>query len=229
MGFDYRVGYEYELAHRENLRGALGTPVTVVSVLGAALGTMFSSLRDGTPVGFEVIVFWILFAVALTLLVKTVYHLARSLHGHTYKAIESPSRLRAHHEALRDWHEKYGDGRLRGDREFDEYLESKYADATEHNQRINDYRSDQLFLGQRWMIFTAIVTGLAAMAFVANQQLRDKTPERLILVPETHANRSVPTMANPNTSPPPPKPTPPPLRDIREGHIPRPTSPTPRP
>jgi hypothetical protein len=38
MSFDYRHGYEYELAHRENLHGALGTPITVVSLLGASVG-----------------------------------------------------------------------------------------------------------------------------------------------------------------------------------------------
>src|SRR4051812_19876388 len=125
MSFDYRHGYEYELAHREKLRGALGTPITVVSLLGAAVGTMLSGLRDDA-VGSDTVVFWILAAVALILLVKSVYHLARSLHGHTYKAIESPARLRRHHEELCAWHETYGEGRLRGDREFEGYLEKSY-------------------------------------------------------------------------------------------------------
>jgi len=34
------------------------------------------------------------------------------------------------------------------------------------------------------MIFTAIATGLAALAFLTNQEIREKQPDRIILVRE---------------------------------------------
>jgi hypothetical protein len=221
MSFDYRHGYDYELAHRENLHGALGTPITVVSLLGASVGAMLNGLRAET-VGVDVVVFWGLALAAMILLVKSVYHLARSMHGHTYVAIGSPTRLRAHHEALQAWHETHGEGRLRGDREFEEFLENAYAEAAEHNQRINEYRGDQLFLGRRWMIFAAVGTVLSALTFLVNQQVREKPPEEIVVVAQHPSVRSEAPMSQNPKNPVPPKPTPPPLREIREGHVPRP-------
>ena len=104
-----------------------------------------------------------------------------------------------------------------------EYLEKTYAEATEHNQRINEYRGDQLYLGQRWMIVAAIATGAAWTAFVANQQLHDEPPQRVV-VTELHLDRSQAPMSSKPATPPPPKPEPPPLRDLRQGHVPRPSS-----
>ena len=222
MAYDYRNGYEHELARREALGGALGTPVTIVSLLAAALAAMLGGLRDDA-IGLDVAAFWAVAAVALIFLIRSVDHLARSLHGHTYKAIESPLRLRRHHDELRAWHQQYGEGPLRGDREFAEYLEKTYAEATEHNQRINEYRGDQLYLGQRWMIVAAIATGAAWTACVANQQLHDEPPQRVV-VTELHLDRSQAPMSSKPATPPPPKPEPPPLRDLRQGHVPRPSS-----
>lgn len=221
MSFDYRHGYEYELAHRENLHGALGTPITVVSLLGASVGAMLNGLRAET-VGVDVVVFWVLAFGAVILLVKSVYHLARSMHGHAYKAIESPSRLRAVHAALRAWHEAHGQGRLLGDREFEDMLEKAYAEAAEHNQRINEYRSDQLFLGRRWMISAAVATALSALTFLVNQQVREKSPEEIVIVAQRPSTRSEASMSQNPTKPVPPKPVFPPLREIREGHVPKP-------
>lgn len=224
MGFDYRQGYEHELAHRENLHGALGTPITVVSLLGASVGAMLNGLR-AESVGADVILFWVLAVAAVILLVKSVYHLARSMHGHTYMVIESPARLRVHHNELRAWHEAHGQGRLRGDREFEEFLEKAYSDATEHNQQINVYRSDQLFLGRRWMILAAVMTGISALSFLVNQQVREKSPEQVVIVSQSTLDGSEPHMSQNPTKPVPPKPTPPPLRELREGHVPRPPPP----
>ncbi|HET7463993.1 MAG TPA: hypothetical protein VFJ82_22245 [Longimicrobium sp.] len=221
MSFDYQHSYEYEFAHRESLHDTLGTPVTIVSLLGASVGAMLGGLR-GPGVGADVLAFWVLASATLVLLVKSVYHFARSMHGHTYMAVDSPARLRRHHNELRDWHEAYGQGRLRGDREFEEYLERAYAEATEHNQRVNEYRGDQLYLGRRWMIFAAVATGMSAIPFLVNQQVREKTPEQFVIVTKDLPDRSAPKMSQIPTQPIPPKPVPPPLREIREGHVPRP-------
>ncbi|HEU4557046.1 MAG TPA: hypothetical protein VFS20_04325, partial [Longimicrobium sp.] len=96
----------------------------------------------------------------------------------------------AHHDALRAWHEEHGEGRLRGDREFEDFLENTYATAADHNQRINEYRSDQLFLGRRWMIFAAVVIGFSGLTFVVNQQLREKPPEQFVIVDQRLPTRS---------------------------------------
>jgi hypothetical protein len=221
MSFDYRHGYEYELIQRENLHGALGTPITVVSLLGASVGAMLNGLRAET-VSADVVVFWVLALAAVTLLVKSVYHLARSMHGHIYMAIQSPARLRTQHAALQAWHEAHGQGRLLGDREFEDFLEKAYAEAAEHNQRINEYRGDQLFLGRRWMIFAAVATGLSALTFLVNQQVREKPPEEIVVVAQRPSVRSEAPMSQNPKNPVPPKPTLPPLREIREGHVPRP-------
>jgi ABC-type nickel/cobalt efflux system permease component RcnA len=183
MGLDFRREYEYQLSQREELRAALSTPISIVSVVGGVLGAMLLGVRGGSAYP-EVVSFWILATVGVIVLIRAVYHLARSLHGHTYMLVGSPQALREHQRRLRAWHADHGNGHLAGDHEFDEYLAEAYAVATTYNERLNVYRGDQLFLGQRWMIRAAVATGLASAAFVVNQQLRPKQPERILVTAE---------------------------------------------
>jgi hypothetical protein len=136
--------YHREFSERERLHTALSTPIGLLSIVGALLGYMFQNVRGAWTI--DAIAAYILVAAAAVAVVVAVINLFHSMHGHTYKGIESPTALRNYHQDLRQWHAKYGTGPLAGDREFEEYLQSAYATAANRNQEVNAYRSDNCML-----------------------------------------------------------------------------------
>ncbi|HET6763573.1 MAG TPA: hypothetical protein VFH27_07865 [Longimicrobiaceae bacterium] len=219
MPFDYRENYHLELARRDALREAAGTPVGLLTLLGTALAFMVQKLRvesDWTTIAFAIIA-----ALAAGAIILATHHLVRALHGHTYQYIETALQLHAYHQKLRAWHVEFGNGALVADREFDDHLQMRYAETSDHNARVNEQRSQYLFLTTQRVIFAGVFTGIALLPFSANIQLRPEPPQRLEL---SNASFCVPkpgsvhvaTTAQPT---PPPKPTPSPIRSIVEGQV----------
>jgi hypothetical protein len=219
MPFDYRENYHLELARRDALREAAGTPVGLLTLLGTALAFMVQKLRienDWTTIAFAIVA-----SAAVAGIISAAYLLVRALHGHTYQSIETALQLHAYHQKLRDWHEEFGNGALVADREFDEHLQMRYAQTADHNARVNEQRSQYLFLTTQRVIFSGVFTGIALLPFSANIQLRPEPPQRLELsnlqfcLPKPG---SVHMATTPNPTPP-PKPTPSPIRNIVEGQV----------
>lgn len=136
--------------------------------------------------------------------------------------------------SLRDWHAKHGKGARAGDTEFDQYLETFYAEAATHNAAMNGIRSERLFLTNQWIIRAALLAGLAVLPLAYDLQGREKEVQRVEIVkvpswikPVREGTRmgseSRPSAGSAPQPAPPPKPVPPPLREIREGHIPKPS------
>jgi hypothetical protein len=153
-----------------------------------------------------------------------MYFLVRSYHGQTYKAMPFALEQRTYREALREWHTQYGEGPAEGDREWVEYLERLYAEAADHNAGMNLLKSEYLFRANGAIIRCAIFAVLAFVPFAAHRALSPAAPQRIEIVNQPklvlEEDKTVPQTAKP-APPPPPKPAAPPLRDLREGQIPK--------
>ncbi|MFL1482756.1 hypothetical protein [Marinobacter sp. LN3S78] len=178
MPFDYNDNYHRELDRRNELKAAVSTPVVVLALLGSLLGYMFQNYQlalDLAGVIFGILALWSIGAIGIT-----AFFLARAIHGHTYKRLEGAIILREYHQALREWHEKHGQGVPAADKEFDDYLERSYAISGDHNARLNDKRSADIFRAHRMMIYAAVLTGVTFLPFAyailyQNQNLASET------------------------------------------------------
>ncbi|MCK8515854.1 hypothetical protein M0534_05885 [Methylonatrum kenyense] len=182
MPYDYRDNYHRELARRNDLRAAVNTPVGILALMGSLLAFMFQNYRLGLDLGSA---FFGLLSLASGLAIGVgAFFLARAIHGHTYKHIECAMRLREYHQALGNWHTKYGDGKAAADKDFDDYLEQSYARAGDHNAQLNEARSADLFRAHRAMIFAAVFAGAAFLPFAYASHYQEQAPV-LVHIAET--------------------------------------------
>lgn len=182
LPFDYEDNYHRELARRNELRAAVSTPLGILTLLGSLLGFMLQRYAFSLDLGG---VLFGLLALATAVGIGTAaFFLARAIHGHTYKHIECAMRLREHHLALREWHEEYGQGKEGANSDFDEYLEKSYAIAGDHNARLNEARSADIFRAHRAMIFSGVFVGAAFLPFSYGVHDQNQEPIQVRIVDE---------------------------------------------
>jgi len=131
--------YNQELASNERLRSALSLPLGLLIAIGSLLGLMLQSLwfeRNSLAMAFYAAAFG-----SSWFFVQTMYYLVRSYHGHVYKGMPFPLTQHAYRDELREWHTKNGKGPQDGDREWEDAIEFQYAQAADHNARLNLNRS----------------------------------------------------------------------------------------
>jgi hypothetical protein len=124
------------------------------------------------------------------------------MHGHEYKQLKPAGVLRDYHKQLREWHLANGLGPFAGDREFDEYLEQSYSEASDHNQRINRERSEYLFLCNRWLIRVVMAAVLLLITFGVAVQVQSQIPrvrDRPTQISPTHQNGETHGKSSPET------------------------------
>jgi hypothetical protein len=215
--------YKHELDQRERLRAAVSVPLGLLIVIGSLLGVMLQSFWvEAGILGF---VFYLAVIGSAWFFVRTMYFLARSYHGHVYKAMPLALERWRYRDQLRDWHTKYGTGPEAGDQEFGEYLERLYAEAADHNAGINLAKSEYLFRANQSIVRCAIFTVFAFVPFTVH---RGSTPNQAQKVEIINRPRVIidqedkmPGQSTPVQQQPPPKPPAPPLRDLKEGQIPK--------
>jgi hypothetical protein len=163
MPLDYKAIYDAEFEQREHLRSALSTPIGLLTLFGGLIGYTLQKVR--LEFAWWSILFLVSTAFVAVLLGLSTYFLIRAMHGHVYRQLKPAGVLREYHRQLREWHSNNGLGPLAGDREFDEYLEKSYVEASDHNQRINRERSEYLFLCNRWLIRVVVSAVVLLIAF----------------------------------------------------------------
>jgi hypothetical protein len=223
---DFEELYYHELAERERVRSAIGVSVGVLALLGGLLGSMIQTAWIDTTVAGAAFAGLMMLSIA-SFLAALVYAV-RSYYGEPYQIMPFAMECREYRDQLIAWHTQYGDGKSAAAEEFAAYLETQYAVAAEANGWVNWRRSALLSTANR----AAILCGFAALAAFAPLVIhRAGLPDpvqkvEVIRVPTMSgqgADRMTDEKPKPSTPtpPPPPKPTPPPLRELREGQIPR--------
>ena len=139
----YKEHYQFEWDHRTHLTSSLNIPIAVATVIGSALAVMvrgFSYQADLTTNLFIVLI-----VLSATSIVVAIFFLFRALHGYEYQRIPIPSVLKNYYDELVQWHESNGSNNLTAEKEFDEYLNQKYAEAVENNSINNKRKSGYLY------------------------------------------------------------------------------------
>jgi hypothetical protein len=89
---------------------------------------------------------------------------------------------RTYRDQLRDWHTKYGNGPADGDQEFEAYLERSYAEAADHNARVNDAKSGYLFRANTFIVYCVILTVATFCFFAVHRELTPPAAQRIEIV-----------------------------------------------
>jgi hypothetical protein len=220
--------HKHELAERDRLRSAATPVIGLLVLLGGALGAMlqnawFEARPLSIAFGLAAVAAGITFLVACWLV-------ARCCHGHTYKILPSPGECRTFHLMLRDWHKNYGAGEAAADKEFDDWVEERCCEAADVNTQLNLNRSRLLYHAHTATIGCAVLILLTAVPYTVHRHalqhaLQPAQRVEIVGVPADELKRAF--MASQEQKPqppqqPPPKPVGPPLRDLREGALPKP-------
>jgi hypothetical protein len=220
--------YKYELEHNERLRAAVGVPLGLLVVIGGLLGALLQSVWFEK--GVLCVLFWLAALASALFFVQTVYLLARSYHGYTYKAMPFALDMRRYRDGLREWHKLYGAEPDEGDREYEKYLEHQYAEAADHNASQNLAKSEYLFRANAALVRCVILTAVTFVPFAIHRLSSPTVAQKIEIInrpttvnrdPEIRMpnDKAKPAPQSPPQSPP-PKPPAPPLRDLKEGQIP---------
>jgi hypothetical protein len=142
----YQQLYEVEFQRRDHLQSAVGTPLSVLVLVGTGLVLLAQKFRtDDRLLQF---VFWMSYAVAAVAFVVTVHKLIRSFHGYVYRRIPYPSQILAYYQELKAHYQAAGTPGL-ADEEFDVYLRGQYIEAGDRNSVLNVNRAAFLNQGNR--------------------------------------------------------------------------------
>lgn len=160
-GVIYRDFYREEIEHREHLRGAVGVPIALLTVLGGVLA--YYSRTFQAVDGVVTWVFAVLFGSSCYFFIRAVYLLIRSYHGYTYERIPTPAQIRQYHQDLAIYlrSTKAPDGQLAS--EFDDFLDGAYCRAAERNTYNNLAKSEYLFRATGAIIFCLALTAIAVV------------------------------------------------------------------
>jgi hypothetical protein len=172
LPLDYKAFYDAEMAQRDQLRGAVGTPIGLLTLLGALLGTMaqkYVITNDWVTIAFTTF-----FGTASYCILRGAYYLMRSYHGHVYKRMPTALELRQYRDQLISWHRQQASDEPTAEREFEDYLTDQYAKAADRNAYVNLEKSSYLFATNRAIIYAGITTALTLLAFVGNQLTAEK-------------------------------------------------------
>lgn len=156
----YRALYEAEWGRREQLGASLGTPLTVLTIVGAAFGWCYQNARVPSN-GLD----WLPSAglgLALVFFLRAVYILARSYHGYTYRQIPSASQIRAFQVELADPAHRAVTTEACST-QFDLQLIERYVEAADRNRANNDSRSDLLYRANAALLICAVLVAISAL------------------------------------------------------------------
>jgi hypothetical protein len=159
--------YDQEKTQRESLRGAIGQPVALLSIVTTLLASMFQKFQMQCSLATALFVLVFLFACIAGAVAVT--NLVRAYHGHTYKGVGSAEEIRTTRLALYEWY--IGQGKSEADAEKDllHQLDEQFSIAATHNAKVNERRSELLYLANRYIILGGAGAAFAFVPFLWNQ------------------------------------------------------------
>jgi hypothetical protein len=169
---DFQKFYDAEFERWDRLRGAVTTPLALLTLLGGVLGTMRQSLvtsDHSLPWGL----FLAAFGLALLSFVVAVYFLVRSYHGYSYRALPKPLELKKYRDGLLKHFERQDDGGAKVEAKFAAYLEGALARTADYNTVVNQTKSNYLYRATTAIILCGVLT---ALAFAPHAVLQARQP-----------------------------------------------------
>jgi hypothetical protein len=171
---DFEELYRVELAERERLRSAVAIPLGLLTIFGGAIGGIVPALWwVPSASGIALIV---LACAATISFLFALYHLIRSYHGHTYKALPFALDCKRYRDELRGWYAAQGMDTAAADAESRSYIEDQCAVAVDHNSRVNAARSAHLYQANAAVICCGLFV-LAALVPFWVHRANSTTPE----------------------------------------------------
>ena len=159
--------YDFELARKEHITGALTMPIGVVSGVGGLVAAMARTFTYRTPlVSWAFVPF--LVADVFSLVVCLVY-LARAYHQQTYEYLPLLGDLEQAEEEFRDFASYV---RSSGGTPIEDYREEfrrGIIKAADGNTRTNEARSELLRIARLWLFAVLWLTAYLGVPYVVDQ------------------------------------------------------------
>jgi hypothetical protein len=169
--------YNAELARKEQLRDALGTPVSVLIALGGLIVAMagaFSYTSASLTSAFLVLLSAdaIAFGVAL-------YYFANAYHGQEYAELNSLTTLRDHELALVKYHAALGQPATTAASAFKDFVQRRMLEAADQNRSSNVEKLGHLHKAIECLFFLLIAAALSAVPYALDQAM---SPPKILTV-----------------------------------------------
>ena len=167
--------YLFEWTRKEQLESSANLPVALLTVLAG--GVLFLVQTFPYAGNLSTTVFCVLATGSGVFQIAGIYFLIRSLHGNWYEQIPSSDKLQAYFEELEGYHEALsGTGEL-AQKDFDNYLQARLAEATVANRTNNTRTAGALHKATHSIIFALVFAGLSFIPYQAESLGREpETP-----------------------------------------------------
>lgn len=141
--------YDFEIDQKNNFASSMNMPFVALTVVGGGLSTLTTGFAYSSDrLTFCFVVFIGLGAIALLV---SLYFVLRTFLGYKYQKIPSARDLFSHLRNLEEWYLKNGEeeniAKSKAQNDYQDFIEERLADATEHNSQINIRRGEFLHLG----------------------------------------------------------------------------------
>ncbi len=161
--------YLFELSRKEQLTGRVAVLLTAVTVVGALVGFLLEAHAISTdPLS---LIFESLLMLAIFFYGSSVYYLTRLYSGYMYEAIPTPSKLKAYYQELVKFYNDNPEATGGASEKFQDYLNDRYAKATEINVLNNETKAAYHAKSLRALVFALLSLSLAAVPHLLKKSL----------------------------------------------------------
>ncbi|MGB5988962.1 MAG: hypothetical protein WBG43_04420 [Marinifilaceae bacterium] len=162
----YKSLYERENLRRDVLTNSVSIPIGIVSGVVAALVYLTTNYKYIENKLCSCI-FFILVIICVIFVLISIFYIARSLNnlvkGHSYRELALPSEMENYYHGLKACNL---DDKDKTDEEFSEYLTNEFTTYADHNIKINDSRSLDLYNAKSFLFISVIVIAFASIPYV---------------------------------------------------------------
>jgi len=178
--------YFFELNRKQYLEGALAFPAAVLTGLG---GVVFTMAQSFTYYLNPLTMFFLVFlAGAVASLVVAFVYIVRACHRSTYQLAPASNDLLAHMKKLREYYRAKEYYRsiehldAKAEKDFEEGMMEKYAEATTVNKEKNDSKAGYLYRVNLSLISATLFLAFCAGPYFANIKTNPREPQRVEIV-----------------------------------------------
>ena len=155
-----KESYTHELERRNELRRALGLPVSIAVVFAGAQFSLFRAFPWGLTESAIEIGFGVTWSAAVLSWIALVVFLIWGHVGHPYAYIATPKELRDYRNKLAE-HDDTSISDENINAELEQFLEAEYADNAHHNSIKNDKKSVFLHRANQALVVSLLFTVLS--------------------------------------------------------------------
>jgi len=162
----YKETYDFEIERKDRLTASISTPITVQ--IAAVIGFSYIVIDIGLLQHWYEWLSILFLAGAAALLAFAVTSLVQQNFGYDYGYLPMPDALESYYRQLRDYYDLYGDQIVDGnlERDFEDYVVSRYIAEASRNGRNNDKRSSYIYRANLFTVLSLIPLAIAYMIHI---------------------------------------------------------------